>query len=51
MSCECLVSAYKPSQKSVGLECLCDIQKSCVLQILIGLTEISSLNHLKCTYY
>jgi len=51
MSCECLVSAYKPSKKSVGLECLCYIQKSCVLLGLTGLTEIYSLNHLKYTYY
>ena len=51
MSCECLVSAYKPSKKSVGLEYLCYIQKSCVLQVLIGLIEINSLNHLECTYY
>jgi hypothetical protein len=40
------VSPYKLSNKSLGLECLCYIQKSCVLQILIGLAEISSLNHL-----
>ena len=44
------MSAYKSSEKSVGLEYLCDIQKSYVLQVLIGLTEIYSLNHLECTY-
>ena len=51
MSCECLVSANKPSKKSVGLKYLCYIQKPCVLLVLIGLTEIYSLNHLECTYY
>jgi hypothetical protein len=51
MSCKCLVSAYKLSKKSFGLECLCYIQKSCILLVLIGLIEIHSLNHLKYTYY
>ena len=45
------MSAYKPSEKSVGLEYLCYIQKSCVLQVLIGLTELYSLNYLEYTYY
>src|SRR5216683_2231939 len=43
MSCECLVSPYKPSKKSVGLECLCYIQKFCVLQILIVLQKFIPL--------
>ena len=51
MSYECLVSAYKPSEKSVGLECLCYIQKSYVLLVLIGFTEIYFLNHFEYTYY
>ena len=37
------MSPYKPSKKSVGLECLCYIQKFCVLQILIVLQKFIPL--------
>jgi hypothetical protein len=37
------VSPYKTSKKSVGLECLCYIQKFCVLQILIVLQKFIPL--------
>jgi len=43
MSYECLVSPYKLSNKSASLECLCYIQKFCVLQILILLQKFIPL--------
>ena len=51
MSCECLMSAYKPSEKSVGLECCVTYKNLIVLLVLIGLIEIDFLSHLECTYY